>query len=350
MLLNYFVALLVFTQSAKPEDVEEFVNKQLKAIGVIQENIKKSKNGTINAIIAAKKTIDKGDYFIFQTKEAKEKAIAGYQQQLEQEKNKLDEYRAGKIPDTSKGIGDLEFPLKVGAVGFIQTRSARVMNVLGKDKVLAKIYHTVDTFRVVNQNQAIKDFKTYDFTVVIKGIPTAGVASDTGIDVPQALEVKETYTYATALGGQNTVFVLEPHQPKKDPRTPEQIALEQKQLEDKILAIREKRKKDEQEELAKESSKKPTNVSDSANDQIAKLIKGLQAAEKRYSDSFNESNPQLAKQMADQSEIYIKNSGKRLADAIKAMDASGINKTEKNRLIAEANEAIAKAKKTVGIP
>jgi hypothetical protein len=54
-------------------------------------------------------------------------------------------------------------------------------------------------------------------------------------------------------------------------------------------------------------------LSDSATEQIAKLIKGLANAEKQYDDSFKESNPQLAKQMVDQSEIYIKNSNKRFS-------------------------------------
>jgi hypothetical protein len=128
--------------------------------------------------------------------------------------------------------------------------------------------------------------------------------------------------------------------------------MEAKKAEDELAnkQLMEAKEKQRMAEKAKlEDIKKEKAKQESAKLSVSKLISGLASYSKRYEDSFKESNPKIADQMQAQAITYIQNGDKRLADAIKDVNASTLPDTEKQDLIKQATEALAHAKKKVGI-
>lgn len=73
-----------------------------------------------------------------------------------------------------------------------------VMNVIDDDEMLIRTTHEWT-------REAFSD------PALIRGISTVGLVTDAKVDLHgKFFEVVETWTYATAIGGTNTVFVLEP--------------------------------------------------------------------------------------------------------------------------------------------
>ncbi len=128
--------------------------------------------------------------------------------------------------------------------------------------------------------------------------------------------------------------------------------MEAKKAEDELAnkQLMEAKEKQRMAEKAKlEDIKKEKAKQESAKLSVSKLSSGLASYIKRYDDSFKESNPKIADQMQAQAITYIQNGDKRLADAIKDVNASTLPDAEKQDLIKQATEALAQAKKKVGV-
>lgn len=219
-----------------------------------------------------------------------------------------------------------------------------VVQVINKNQILAKI----------NDGKIISDF------FIVSGINTTGLTDKMVFKIDACFQITTTSSYTSVLGATKTVFVIEPTKPellnyasvliqeslKKQAAEREKTLIENKKME------QEKIKKDRKMKAIKEENDKAEKIqktNSKATTAILKLVSGLSSYTKRYDDSFNESNPKLAEQMQEQALTYIKNGDKRLADAIKDVKASTLSDEEKAALIKQGTEALAAAKKKVGI-
>jgi hypothetical protein len=235
------------------------------------------------------------------------------------------------------------FDFNVGAIGTVND-GFEVLQVISKTEFLG---------RPVVLNKALDP-------VIVSGVNTDGLADGIRCLYKMCFEITRTKSYTTVLGAKKTVYVLDVSTPEFLDYTAivvkkglEKKAIERKNLIEKQkteLAMKaENEKKDAIQKKIKEQKIAEEKALINARASISKLVSGLSSYTKRYDDSFNESNPKLAEQMQEQALTYIKNGDKRLADAIKDVNASTLPDEEKAALIKQGTEALYVAKKKVGI-
>lgn len=101
----------------------------------------------------------------------------------------------------------LEFPLKTGSIGRLQSPSVKVLQVVGPTEMLGYVFWSYNP--VVIGNRAITR-EPNRVLVWFLGIDTAGVADDSAQQMTAVYEVTGTKSYSTAAGASSTVFVLRP--------------------------------------------------------------------------------------------------------------------------------------------
>jgi hypothetical protein len=235
------------------------------------------------------------------------------------------------------------FHFKLNEIGTID-EGFEVVQVINKNQILAKI----------NDGKILSDF------FVVDGINTNGLTDGMKFKIDACFQIAKTTSYTSVLGANKTVLVIETVKPEllnytsvlvkeslKKQSTEREIALaENKKME---LEKLEKDKKMKAMKEEKDQIEKVDKVNAKAKSSITKLSSGLASYIKRYDDSFKESNPKIADQMQAQAITYIQNGDKRLADAIKYVNASTLPDAEKQDLIKQATEALVQAKKKVGV-
>lgn len=285
----------------------------------------------------------------FSTARQKEAEINLVVAKLDNAKDLLDLYKAGHFPPVieTKRNNAFTYPLKIGDAGTLPSNFFKVVQVIGKEKLLGEMQFSYEV-QTAQGLQVIRDFKSFDFLVIIKGVDTSGIVDNTAIEITKILKVGATETYPTA-AGTKTVFVLEPFQENKPKANQAEIDKKNAEILARAKEIKLKRLALEAEEQKGAQKEKATAAATQARDSIAKLIRGLASYEQRYEDSFKESKESVMDQMQDQAKTYIQGADKRLDAAIKEMEAAKIPEDERIKLVTDAKAAIAKAKKKVGI-
>ncbi len=334
---------------------KDAIAQQKKKIIEAQKYLEKCEKSQINPSLAKRSAmgeLDKDTYFIFPSADYKKKQIDVAKVKLENAKDHLDELEAGFIPPEEGKENKIKNPLKIGDSGILPEYKFKVFQVLGKDKALADLVFYYDVQTVYNGMVPVTETKLFNILVMLKNIDTTGFTDGSIQDTTETFQVTATDTYKT-LAGSKTVFVLEPKKQKTEDKTKEQIQKEKAEYSKRLAQIRDKRKQTEEEldrKAKTELSAKTTNENNKkARESVSKMVSGLGSSIKRYDDSFKESNPKIADQMQAQAITYIQNGDKRLADAIKDVNASTLPDAEKQNLIKQANEALAQAKKKVGV-
>lgn len=354
-MFKLLLPFVLFAQSVDyPTDAEAILDQRKKIVEA-KKNLEKCEKAVINPTLAKKSAlgeIDKSEYFIFSSDDYKKKQIELAKTKLENLKDYLDELQAGFIPIKDAKNNFIKHPIKVSDSGLLPELKFKVFQVISKDKALADLTFYYDVQSVYKGMVPVTETKLFTVLVMLKNIDTSGFTDGSIQESNSTFEVKSTETYKT-FAGSKTVFVLEPKKKEAPNKSKEQIETEKKQYMDRLQAIRASRKKDEIDTEAKAKSQIQTKEIDGKNvkakESITKLITGLSGYQKRYDDSFNESKPKLAEQMQEQALTYIKNGDKRLADAIKDVNASTLPDEEKAALIKQGTEALYNAKKKVGI-
>jgi hypothetical protein len=152
----------------------------------------------------------------FPNKDAKDKTVDTAEKKLTETKDRLKKYTDG----TEFYYGVLDYPPKIGDFGKVYHGDTivNVRQVIDKNTMLIRVYYTVKGVKILGKpgNQVVvDDFQTKEVMLMVKGFPTKGATDGAGFDLPQVFEVTDTETYKTALGGSNTVFVIEPMDTKK---------------------------------------------------------------------------------------------------------------------------------------
>lgn len=149
--------------------------------------------------------------------QAKEKQIADYARtskdaskvkgiKIRRMREELDALKAGK----AFSMPELEYPLKVGAVGVLSTATdCKVLQVSGKSEMLGSLQYSVPVARAVN-NRVVMGFERGSVIVWFQGIDTTGMTSDAITQMAGTYEATGTKTYTTIGGASNTVMVLKP--------------------------------------------------------------------------------------------------------------------------------------------
>jgi hypothetical protein len=161
----------------------------------------------------------------FPNKEAKDKAVDAAEKQLTKTKDEID-----KFSDAIKGYKDgtkfyygvLDYPPKIGDFGKLYPGDTivNVRQVIDKNTMLVRVYYSVPGFKVLGggppvKKRVVNTLETKEIMLMVKGVSTKGATDGAGFDLPQVFEVTDTETYKTAVGGSNTVFVIEPMDTKK---------------------------------------------------------------------------------------------------------------------------------------
>lgn len=124
------------------------------------------------------------------------------------------EGRKREIPNFKATLPSFNAIPKVGDVaGFRGV--VNVFQVLGKDKMLLRLYYVESGGVKVVGNVAIPKPETKEYLMMMKGVDTAGIADGTGYEPKGLFEVIGTEMYETAIGGTSTVFVVAPFDMKR---------------------------------------------------------------------------------------------------------------------------------------
>lgn len=202
--------------ATKAKLVKERTDDQIKRLedftGKLEVELARVKKGTINAKakdvyipqagFQLAESLNDPKYdpkkaVVFKSKEAKEAATKNVEKMLEAEKDYLKEARKGP------NYGTLSYPAKIGDIGKVypgKEQRVNVFQVIDKDTMLVKVFP-------VNIKGGV--------IFMVKNYPNKGATDGAGFDLDHPFEVTDTTTYKTALGGSNTVFVLEPLDTKK---------------------------------------------------------------------------------------------------------------------------------------
>jgi hypothetical protein len=238
-----------------------------------------------------------------------------------------------------------------GSLGGSSYTSCKVLQIVDKTTMLL--------------TASIKSFRETEYhTFFVRGINTSSFVDGSDFYYDIIFVITGTQTYTTALGVTKKVYVLEAANQETLSYAADKVKegfgpVWKKELEKLNAEIDQKKEmenkkkqtmienKKKAEEDAKRNKINAANLK--AKDLTSKLAAGLTSYTKRYDDSFNESNPKLADQMQAQAITYIQNGDKRLAEAVKAVKESTLPEDEKTALIKQATDALATAKKKVGV-
>jgi hypothetical protein len=155
----------------------------------LKQLLRMAKRGVVNARFGNSTNMSTGER-TFVSKDAKLKEIESNESSVEEITERIAKLKSGE----EYFFGNLDGPLKIGQFGHFAARSGQVLQVLGDDSFLLKVWLPSSEW----------------VTLIVKGVSTRGVTDDSGIELPAVFEVKDTETYPTALGGTNTAFVLVP--------------------------------------------------------------------------------------------------------------------------------------------
>lgn len=153
----------------------------------------------------------------FPNKETKDITVKNADKNLTETKSRLEKYKYG----TEFYYGVLNYPPKIGDFGKVyhDETIVNVQQVIDKNTMLIRVFYTIDGgVKIIGKpgNQVARDtFQTKEIILMVQSFPTKGATDGAGFDLPQVFEVTNTKTYSTALGGSNTVFVIEPMDTRK---------------------------------------------------------------------------------------------------------------------------------------
>lgn len=233
----------------------------------------------------------------------------------------------------------------IGYLGGSTYESCKVLQVIGKGTMLISIRQKI--------------FKDISFTtLMVKGVDTTKFVDGEDFYYDMLFAVVGTQSYTTALGSSKKVHVLEVVSQEEMKLAAEKVKKEfgvfwqkEKQEEQKTKELADQMEKEaERNRMEKKKDSESKAAIKKGRESATKLIKGLENYAKRFKEASKETNESVANQMRSQALTYIGNGDKRLAEAIKDVQASGLSEEEKNKLINDARDALKSAKKTVGLP
>lgn len=113
------------------------------------------------------------------------------------------------LPNQHRPENELDVEIYIGIIGPIYRSSPTSMTYLYDVHFL--VMNVIDEDEMLIRARTLSGVSDFSEPVLIRGISTVGITTDAKVDLRgKFFEVVETWTYATAIGGTNTVFVLEP--------------------------------------------------------------------------------------------------------------------------------------------